>query len=183
MKEEFKQKFYEITDLIQQEFDRNLGIYGDKIKCSRGCNKCCSQIFRITKLDGWIISEHVKTLPKKQKQDLQNKAEEYLEQLKKSKKDKSERGNFNPPCPALGNEGECTIYNARPVICRRFGMPIYDYKDPGKLYACELNFNDGDELTDELLILNQTNIGKKWDALKDDFEGGSTTIAEAIANS
>src|SRR4030095_7648304 len=107
---DFKQKFYDITGLIQTEFDRNLEIYGDKIQCRRGCSKCCSQIFRITKLDGWMISEHVKSLPEARRNELQQKAEKYTQ---------------GEACPALGSEGECTIYDARPVICRRFGMPIY----------------------------------------------------------
>jgi Fe-S-cluster containining protein len=163
---ELKSKFYDITSLIQTEFDRNLDIYGDKIQCRRGCSKCCSQIFRITKLDGWIIGEHIKSLPEARRNDLKQKAIDHKKGL---------------PCPALGAEGECTIYEARPVICRRFGMPIYDYKNPAAIHACELNFKDGDEITDELLVPNQTEIGKKWDALKAEFGEGSTTIAEAIA--
>jgi Fe-S-cluster containining protein len=101
------------------------------------------------------------------------------------------------PCPALGAEGECTIYEARPVICRRFGEPIYDYKNPDNVYACDLNFKDGDEITDPLLIPNQTEIGKKWDEIKEKFNEtalpnglppealaqGWTTIAEAIGES
>lgn len=78
MKEEIKRKFYDITVLIQQEFDWNLAIYGDKIQCRRGCSKCCSQIFRITKLDGEIIRDHIKSLPAEQREALQNKASEYI---------------------------------------------------------------------------------------------------------
>lgn len=211
-----KKKFYDITGLIQAEFDRNLDIYGDKIQCRRGCSKCCSQIFRITALDGWIIAEHIKSLPEPRRSELQQKAREYLSNLPNSKGDKLHSGgestedviNSNHPgssshpslkkegsssagddiedihglpCPALGTEGECTIYEARPVICRRFGMPIYDYKNPANVHACELNFKDGDEITDEFLVPNQTAIGKKWDELKAEFGEGSTTIAEAIA--
>lgn len=163
----FKQKFYDITSLIQVEFDRNLDMYGEKIQCRKGCSKCCSQIFRITKLDGWMISQHVESLPEARRNELLKKAMEYIQ---------------GEPCPALGLEGECTIYEARPVICRRFGMPIYDYKNPASVHACELNFKDGDEITDTQLIPNQTNIGMKWDELKEEFGEGSTTIAEVIAN-
>lgn len=221
---DYKQKFYDITSLIQTEFDRNMDMYGDKIQCRKGCSQCCSQIFRITQLDGWMIGEHIRSLPPEHRAELQKKAKEYIEQvpLIKSKNwldsgdlgglentdhlvasrhpSLSKEGSNILPCPALGTEGECTIYEARPVICRRFGMPIYDYKNPQSVHACELNFKDGDEITDDKLIPNQTEIGMKWDDLKDEFalhlpltggtteavrdtEGvGYTTIAEAIMN-
>lgn len=162
---DFKQKFYDLTSLIQTEFDRNTSIYGEKIQCRKGCSKCCSQIFKITMLDAWIIKEHIRSLPDTEKNILKQKAKEHIQ---------------GTPCPALGKESECTIYEARPVICRRFGMPIYDYKNPQKIYACELNFKDGDEIIDENLVPNQTNIGKNWDELKSEFGEGSTTISEAI---
>ena len=174
---DFKQKFFDITGLIQSEFDRNLDIYGEKIQCKKGCSKCCSQIFRITPYDGWMISEHVKSLPETRRTELKAKAAQY---------------SIGLPCPALGAEGECTIYEARPVICRRFGMPIYDYKNPANVHACELNFKNGEEITDDLLIPNQTGIGMKWDELKDLFaeafaktipdDSKGTTIADAILN-
>lgn len=194
---DFKQKFYDITALIQTEFDRNLELYGEKIQCKKGCSKCCSQIFRITPYDGWIISEHVKTLPETRKNELKQKALEYVETLPQTKGEYQQGEEVlvqNPsdlsgiPCPALGTEGECTIYEARPVICRRFGMPIYDYKNPANAHACELNFKDGEEIADEMLIPNQTKIGMKWDKLKDEFIEShpevtkGTTIAEAILN-
>jgi Fe-S-cluster containining protein len=163
----FKEKFYDITHLVQKEFERNLDLYGDKIQCRRGCSKCCSQIFRITALDAWVIGEHIKSLPLERQLELKQKAAVYKQGL---------------PCPALGNEGECTIYETRPVICRRFGMPIYDYKNPQNVHACELNFKEGEEIIDDKLIPNQTRIGKEWDELKKEFGGDATTIAEAIVN-
>ena len=179
---DFKQKFYDITSLIQSEFDRNLELYGDKIQCRKGCSKCCSQIFNITLIDAWVIGEHIRPLTQEQRESLQQKAREYIDNVASDRR-------ADNPCPALGAEGECTIYEARPVICRRFGMPIYDYKNPQNVHACELNFSDGDEITDELLVPNQTAIGKKWDELKDEFAASAprtdinngTTIAEAIA--
>ncbi len=188
---DFKQKFYDITGLIQQEFDRNMDLYGEKIQCRKGCSKCCSQIFKITAIDGWMIQQHVQSLPEPRRSELQQKARDYISHLHLSG-----RNTEGVPCPALGTEGECTIYEARPVICRRFGMPIYDYKNPQNVHACELNFKDGDEITDDMLIPNQTEIGMKWDKLKEEFnsclplkkgewsmtEGvKGTTIAEAIA--
>lgn len=185
--QDYKQKFYDITSLIQQEFDRNMELYGEKIQCRKGCSKCCSQIFHITLIDAYIIKEHIRSLPLKRREELQQKAGDYLTNLPLDKGESAKREGVL--CPALGTEGECTIYEARPVICRRFGMPIYDYKNPQNVHACELNFSDGDEITDELLVPNQTKIGMKWDELKEEFvtfvrpmdNSSSTTIAEAIA--
>ncbi len=194
---EFGKKFYDITNLIQQEFDRNLQKYGEKIQCRRGCSQCCSQIFNITLIDGEVIKDYMKTLPFEKQSKLKRKAEDYVEKKNSihpeagnAFKGSSDEFSVKPriPCPALGDEGECTIYEARPVICRRFGIPIYDYKNPGKVYACELNFKEGEEIIDENLIPNQTAIGKKWDKMKGEYGKNNnadnnrnhTTIAEAI---
>ncbi len=201
----FTQKFYDITNLIQQEFDRNAEKYGEKLKCRKGCSQCCSQIFRITPIDAFIIQNHIKSLPQKRQEKLKSKAEDYLSRLPLDSKVPlgkhvphsdagGDLGGFDNtegvkvlPCPALGSEGECTIYEARPVICRRFGPPIYDYKNPEKIYACELNFSPGEEIIDDELIPNQTAIGKKWDELKEKYNEENkqelkfTTIAESIA--
>lgn len=210
---EFKKKYYDITNLIQQEFDRNLQKYGEKIQCRRGCSQCCSQIFNITLIDAEVIREYVKSLSLERKRELKQRAQTYIDSRSQTEvwerggsgnrisgtegiafKGSSDEFSVKPgiPCPALGNEGECTIYEARPVICRRFGIPIYDYKNPGKVYACELNFKDGEEIIDENLIPNQTSIGKKWDELKEEYEKNNgndgdrnknfTTIADTILN-
>lgn len=186
--------FTDISDLIQIEFDRNLIKYGDKIKCRKGCSQCCSQIFRITQVDAAVIKEHLNEVPFEVKDALKKKAADYI-----SNSDSNNISNISKdeyevklkiPCPALNEDGACMIYEARPVICRRFGPPVFDYKIPGKLFACELNFSNGEEIVDNDLIPKQTLIGKKWDELKTEFnkteglnENASTTIAEAILNS
>ncbi|MFO7780932.1 MAG: YkgJ family cysteine cluster protein [Spirochaetia bacterium] len=55
-------------------------------------------------------------------------------------------------CGFLGREGECTVYAARPVICRAHGLPLayrlHEYDEhgrgvPGRTYMdswCDLNF-------------------------------------------
>lgn len=185
--ESLNRKFIDITNLIQQEFQRNVDKYGEKIKCRRGCSKCCHQIFRITPVDSFIIQNYLSGLPHNARNILKNKASEYYKELT-SRKDQSYE-NFQMQCPALGIQGECTIYEGRPVICRRFGPPVHDYKNPSKIYSCDLNFKEGEEIIDDELIPNQTEIGKKWDELKTAFnvemnlnENASTTIAEAILN-
>lgn len=184
-------KYIDLTDLIQKEFDRNVDKYGDKIKCRKGCSQCCTQIFRITQFDADVIKNHLNTVNTEFKNSLKKKAEDYLR--KTTTGDLKAVDFFSEPtlpCPALNQDGACMIYEARPVICRRFGPPVYDYKNPGKLFACELNFSDGEEIIDNELIPNQSMIGIEWDELKTIYnknndldEIASTTIAKAILNS
>ncbi|MDZ4711216.1 MAG: YkgJ family cysteine cluster protein [bacterium] len=183
MNNDLLKKYSEVTDLIQTEFVRNTDKYGSKIKCREGCSLCCHQLFRITELDAFIIKDHVNNISIEERNILKEKATEYIKLFDLNDK-------IKPPCPALSDEGSCTIYEGRPVICRRFGPPVYDYKNPGKIFSCELNFSKGEEIDDIELIPNQTFIGKKWDELKTEFnivtdakENASTTIAEALLNS
>ncbi|MEO8665192.1 MAG: YkgJ family cysteine cluster protein [Ignavibacteria bacterium] len=191
MKEKFFHKEYiDLTNLIQDEFQRNVELHGEKINCRKGCSQCCHQIFNITLADAYIIKEYLNSLPSEKKLELKERAKAYIEKFDPG--DKAAEF-FNKPkqaCPALNESGECMIYYGRPVICRRFGPPVYDYKNPGKLFACVLNFKDGEEIIDSLLIPNQTQIGKKWDELKTEFnikeghdKNSGTTIAAAILNS
>lgn len=187
-KDHFTKTFIDISHLIQSEFERNVQKYGSKIKCRKGCSQCCYQIFRITSLDAYIIKNHLDRLPYEEKDSLREKAKSYIKNFSENNSDGESFLKQSIPCPALGNEGECTIYEARPVICRRFGPPIYDYKTPDNIFACELNFESGEEILDDELIPKQTLIGKEWDKLKTEFneaykiDKGVTTIAEAIAH-
>lgn len=185
-----KRNFDHLITIIDNEFERSKKLFGSKLRCSKGCSQCCSQIFNITLLDSIIIGNYLRSLDRHTLSILKLKSEDYIS---KSENPENSDADFHIKpkisCPALNENGECSIYEARPVICRRFGPPVYDYKDPGKIYACELNFSEGEEIFDDELIPNQTEIGKKWDELKTEFniENGfkktaSTTIAEAILN-
>jgi len=188
---EIVKRYIDLTEQIQNEYERNVEKYGEKIKCKNGCSQCCYQIFRITELDSNVIKVHLSNLSVEKQKALKDKAENYINE---SSKIKSESVEFfskpKLPCPALDVNGSCMIYEARPVICRRFGPPVFDYKNPEKLFACELNFAGGEEIIDDLLIPNQTEIGKNWDELKTFYNlennlksNASTTIAEALFNS
>ena len=94
-------------------------------------------------------------------------------------------GSLPPPgarlaCPAL-DDGICTIYDCRPLICRRFGMPIYNPDRPGRVFACELNFEDGQAIDDPDLVQIQTAIHEDWKQLQADYnQSGGHRDAEPI---
>ena len=89
-------------------------------------------------------------------------------------------------CPAL-DQGVCSIYEYRPLMCHKFGMPLYNPEKPDRIFACELNFQDGEEIDDPKLVQIQTVIHQAWKELQSDYsaEGGyrdrrPLTVARAI---
>ena len=90
-------------------------------------------------------------------------------------------------CPALDAEGCCSIYEFRPLICRRFGIPLWNPDRPGRVYACELNFREGEAIEDGELIQIQTGLHAEWKQTQTAYnnegrrrEAGPLTVARAI---
>ena len=192
--------YNQVITLVEAEFDRNVRLYGDRMQCGRGCSSCCSQMFRITIMDAIMISRKMKQLPAAERDDLQARAQHYIEERARLIHQRADEDNQNErevpttglrlPCPASNEQGACRIYDARPVVCRKWGIPLFAPQHPTELQACELNFPPGtafeDEELDEL-IDRQTEIAERWQAVKasvnDRYQPKqtSTTIAEAIA--
>jgi hypothetical protein len=89
------------------------------IKCSPGCYECCMD-FRIFPVEFYSILAEI--------------SGKRIE-----KKNEREKGD----CVFLTG-GLCTIYNARPLICRTHGLPLLHMDDDEwQLSYCELNFAGG----------------------------------------
>ena len=145
------------------EFARGVDVHGVRIHCARGCSSCCSQIFQITEVEAARISAWVATLPDKARVELQRKARANLAERAKLFDNAEEWGSTvapgnGTPCPALDDAGGCSMYDARPIMCRKFGVPIYNPDTPDRVLACELNFADGEAIADPDLVENQTNL-------------------------
>lgn len=81
------------------------------ISCKRGCSFCCHQNVEITEDEGAVIAEHCKN-------ENITISKEYLHgQLKFSELDIAFQE--NSACVFLTN-GECSIYDVRPLICRKY---------------------------------------------------------------
>src|SRR5213592_3946040 len=153
----------------EAEFARNQRQYGEKIHCRKGCSDCCGQMFQITELEAAHISRAVKELSPEARVRMKQRAREYLPQREAllEKRDVPDAwGSLPPPglrlpCPAL-EDGACRIYSHRPLICRKYGIPLYNPRKPEQLFACELNFQAGEEIEAEELIQIQTGIHDRW---------------------
>ena len=178
----------------KREFQRNRDLHGDRIQCRKGCSDCCHQLFQITEIEAARISLAVALWPEAEREALVEKARRYLEQrgeLVARRGEPEAWGSLPPPgsrlpCPALV-DGACSIYEARPLMCRKFGVPLWNPDRPGRVYACELNFREGEVIVDDQLIQIQTGLHQQWKAVQAGYnESGGyrdphpITVARAI---
>lgn len=154
------QQLAAVAQLADIEFARGAARHGARIQCKRGCSDCCGQVFHITEPEAARISLHLKTLPAAEQADMKQRATQYLHDRARLFAAPESWESPLPtgarlPCPALGQAGQCRIYQARPIICRKFGVPVLN-PDRGTVTACELNFKAGDPIEDEQLVKKQT---------------------------
>lgn len=111
--------------------------------CTKGCSSCCSQFFEISEVEYVVILNHLKEWDKGKLDILIEIADIYSQVLEKhhSKfyrkyfsedtaeefsanlyyKD-PERYKIHIPCVFLSDDGACTIYEVRPLVCRTTGV-------------------------------------------------------------
>ncbi|MBK5293015.1 MAG: YkgJ family cysteine cluster protein [Acidobacteriia bacterium] len=181
-------KYEEICTLVEEEFARNRRLHGDRIQCRAGCADCCSQLFQITEIEAGVIWDAMQAMSSGERAQLQTKAQAYLVERGKmvSAQGEPEAWGSLPPvgtrlaCPALV-DGRCRIYESRPLICRKFGIPLWNPDRPGRVYACELNFQEGEEIVDGELIQIQTAIHEEWKQVQAGYNrAGGPREADAI---
>lgn len=174
---------------VEREFARNRALYGDRMRCGPGCSECCHQLFQITEIEASVISRGVKRLDGALRRRMEERARPYLEkrrQLTAVSGEPEAWGNLPPigtrlACPAL-EDGVCRIYEFRPLICRKFGMPLYNPAKPGRVYACELNFRAGEEISDPGLVQIQTGIHDRWKEIQGTYnDAGGPRDPEPIS--
>ena len=178
----------------QAEFTRQKSQYGPKIQCRLGCTDCCHHLFRITELEAAYISRGIKVLTPELRRKIEERARNYQEARKRLLADHSVPdawGTLPQPgmrlaCPAL-EEGACQIYEHRPLVCRKYGIALFNPQKPGRIFACELNFKPGEEIEDTRLVQIQTSIHDRWAAVQAEHNdrGGQRdsnpiTVARAI---
>jgi Fe-S-cluster containining protein len=178
----------------EAEFARQKGRYGSKIQCRLGCTDCCHHLFRITEIEAAYISKGIKGLETDARLRLEERARRYHRERERLLTDNAVPdawGTLPPPgmrlaCPAL-EDGACQIYTHRPLVCRKYGIPLYHPQKPSRLFACELNFKPGEEIEDSQLVQIQTSIHDRWAEVQAEFNrrGGSRdpkpiTVARAI---
>jgi Fe-S-cluster containining protein len=174
MKRPLISQLEQVCAQAEAEFDRGKRVHGARIHCAPGCSSCCSQIFQITEVEAARISVHVKSLPEAERKALQARARLNLAERAKLFPGGEQWGSTvargrGTPCPALTPDGACGMYEARPIMCRKFGVPIFNPDKPDSVMACELNFADGEAIEDDGLVENQTRLYRAQQKLQADY--------------
>jgi Fe-S-cluster containining protein len=187
-------RYRAICNGYNAEFERNRALHGERIQCRPGCCDCCHQLFQITEIEAAEVSRAVSQMDPVGRSPLIVRAQQYLTEraeLVARLGEPEAWGSLPPPrarlaCPAL-QDGRCLIYEHRPLICRKFGMPLWNPDRPGRVYACEKNFREGEEIADGELIQIQTQLHQAWKQFQADYnaQGGYRdarpwTVARAI---
>ena len=169
--------YEELLSKTDQEFNRVRDIFSEKMQCRSGCSSCCSQLFPISVVEAAYISRAVKELEPQAALLMREKARAYLKELTGVELEEAEGieahsnlveaalngmvGRYYIPCPALKDDA-CTIYSHRPLIARKWGIPLWNPKNPKVLQACELNFKSGEVIEVDGLLEPQIKLEYQW---------------------
>ena len=186
---------------VEQEFDRVRNMFIDRMQCRKGCSSCCSQLFPISAIEAAYISKAVKQFDPEARDEMREKAKAYLAEMTGTEVDETQSieahsqvvgaalekltGRHHIPCPALKDDA-CTIYSHRPIIARKYGIPLWNPKNPNILQACELNFKAGEVIEADGLVEPQIELEYRWLAFKTrvhqtlDLPDVVATVASAI---
>jgi Fe-S-cluster containining protein len=122
------------------------------LECGRGCSLCCYGLFEIGSGDVPVIAEGLAALHPARRMKIIRRAQKMMEETahpnlrecSPADKEAFFDRTASLPCPNLSDEGACMIYDARPLVCRTFGLPLRQ----GPKYIgdiCELNFTEASD--------------------------------------
>jgi Fe-S-cluster containining protein len=147
--------------------------YRDQISCRKGCDDCCRHL-SLFWVEGVALALALEELP-----------DEAAEHIRERARQATPEG----PCPLLEN-GQCLLYQARPIICRTHGLPLLGSRDGERFIdTCPENFKDLESLPAtavlDLELLNTTLATINGLFVSEAFQGGTpdeerVTIAASL---
>jgi len=121
-------------------FDKVALKYGKEMSCKSGCSKCCHTDISVFDVESNILEKWFLHLSDEAKLDLKNKWKEPR---------------LNSACVFL-HQDKCTVYPARPIICRTQGLPLH-LSTENILDYCDLNFLNTTPEKEDWLNLDRLN--------------------------
>jgi hypothetical protein len=81
----------------------------------------------------------------------------------------------------LSDDGRCRLYDQRPRICHKYGIPLWHPDEPDEVTTCHLNFRGVPDIDGDLVLEPQAEWARDWIALRRELDLGKKreqTIAE-----
>ena len=141
-----------------------------KSTCKKGCADCCYQAIYVNYLEAKIILDSIDKLYRRQREKIRKVAQENMRIIEENKiplkllmvDDETDIQKkylkLKLPCPLLGEEHSCIIYNDRPTVCQR-------YRNYGEACKCEGQISNDSysfpELADEQALIEMAINGEK----------------------
>jgi Fe-S-cluster containining protein len=108
--------------VVYKEGEHNVSLMGAqvakdrRVACQSNCWWCCTKPVQVTAPEVLIIADAIEDWPEEQKQRVITNARAYMVAMAGKQQSRWVYQRFR--CPLLGDDGNCTVYEARPLICR-----------------------------------------------------------------
>lgn len=124
------------TDAV---FKKVSGEYPKEVKCRSGCDGCCYAVFDLTFIEALYLNHQFhQQIRDEQKAVIIEKANQTDRQLYRIKRKAAKQaeageneetiiesmGRLRIRCPLLNDAKRCDLYEARPIVCRLYGIPL-----------------------------------------------------------
>ena len=129
--------------------------YRAHIQCRAGCSECCHQSFQVSEIEGALLRAGLAAAPPTVQAEIVARAQAHAP---------------GQACPVLDpTSGTCALYEHRPRICRKYGIPLWNPERPHELKTCRLNFRGVADLDPDLIVEPQAGWAADWIALREEL--------------
>ncbi len=133
-------RYKALLERVDRWFEDCRGRFPGRVPCGRGCRDCCLGLFDVSLVDADLMRDGMCRLDGSARGLIRDRAESILARLRAANPRLGEdldgwsAGEIDAlcdelgpvECPALSREGECLLYEWRPLLCRLAGIPVVD---------------------------------------------------------
>ena len=121
-----EERLGELWRKVDGFFERVGGRYPGALTCGPGCTDCCHRQLTVTGVEAARIELLIARLAPEARETLASRLREREREREGSGAgERVDAGaGIGEACVALGDDGRCAIYEARPVVCRSHGLPL-----------------------------------------------------------
>jgi len=135
---EYFERYEAIVAEVDAVFNKFETEMPDLVKCGKGCSDCCYALFDITLAEALYINhkfnEAFSGLERSEVLQRADKADRQIHKLKRKVYKATQEGRpvseimmevskARVRCPMLNDDNLCSLYEARPITCRLYGVP------------------------------------------------------------